>query len=80
MKTVGKLTGAAVIVFALLQCIRPAIPSQPAAADIQAPPEVRHILETHCYACHSELVKEPLPGCCERCRPPRVENQRGSAS
>jgi len=42
------------ILFALLQCIRPGIPSQPAAAEIQAPPEVRHILETHCYACHSD--------------------------
>jgi hypothetical protein len=42
------------IFFAILQFIRPAIPSQPATAEIQAPPEVRHILETHCYACHSD--------------------------
>jgi hypothetical protein len=54
MKAVGRLTIAAVVVFALLQCIRPAIPSQPNTAEIQAPPEVRHILETHCYACHSD--------------------------
>ena len=44
---------AAVFIFAVLQCVRPAIPSQPLTAEIQAPPEVRHILETHCYACHS---------------------------
>jgi hypothetical protein len=50
----GRLTLAAVIVVVLLQCIRPAIPSQPAAAEIQVPPQVRQILETHCYACHSE--------------------------
>jgi hypothetical protein len=54
MKAVGRLTIAAVVVFALLQCIRPSIPSQPDTAEIQAPPEVRHILETHCYACHSD--------------------------
>ena len=35
-------------------CIRPGIPSQPATAEIQAPPEIRTILETHCYACHSD--------------------------
>jgi hypothetical protein len=54
MKPIGRLAIAAVVLFALLQCIRPAIPSQPAAAEIQAPPEVRQILETHCYACHSD--------------------------
>ncbi|HEY4382503.1 MAG TPA: cytochrome P460 family protein [Acidobacteriaceae bacterium] len=54
MKILGKLAIAAILVFALLQCIRPAIPSQPATAEIQAPPEVRQILETHCYACHSD--------------------------
>jgi Haem-binding domain/Cytochrome P460 len=53
MKAAAKLAVAAVIVFAVLQCIRPSIPRQPATAEIQAPPEVRHILETHCYFCHS---------------------------
>jgi mono/diheme cytochrome c family protein len=54
MKTLSRLIIAAIVVFALLQCIRPAIPSQPTTAEIQAPPEVRQILETHCYACHSD--------------------------
>ena len=54
IKAIGKLALAGLAIFALLQCIRPAIPGQPAVAEIQAPPEVRHILETHCYACHSD--------------------------
>jgi hypothetical protein len=53
IKVAGRLAIAAVLVFGLLQCIRPAISSEPAIAEIQAPPEVRHILEAHCYACHS---------------------------
>jgi mono/diheme cytochrome c family protein len=37
-----------------LQFVRPSIPAKPAAAEIQAPPQVRQILEKHCYACHSD--------------------------
>ena len=33
---------------------RPGIPAKPAAAELQAPPEVRHILEKDCYSCHSD--------------------------
>jgi hypothetical protein len=54
MKTLGRLVVAAIVVVALLQCVRPSIPSQAATAEIQAPPEIRAILETHCYACHSD--------------------------
>lgn len=54
MKIVVRLAVAAMVVFALLQCIRPAISSQPATAEIQVPPEIRAILESHCYACHSD--------------------------
>ena len=53
-KAIGTFAFAALILFVILQCIRPGISSQPAAAEIQAPPEVRHILEMHCYACHSD--------------------------
>jgi hypothetical protein len=38
---------------AVLQLIRPSIPSGPIAAEIQAPPRVRQILEKDCYSCHS---------------------------
>jgi hypothetical protein len=34
--------------------VRPSIPSVPATAELQAPPEVRHILEKDCYSCHSD--------------------------
>jgi len=54
MKLIGRLAAAAVVLFVLLQFVRPSIPSQPAIAEVNAPPEIRHILETHCYACHSD--------------------------
>ena len=54
IKALSRLALAAVLLFVLLQCIRPSIPTQPATAEIQAPPEIRPILETHCYACHSD--------------------------
>ncbi len=41
-------------VFALLQLARPAIPSKPPTAEVQAPPEVRRILDKSCYSCHSD--------------------------
>ncbi len=36
-----------------LQAVRPTIPTGPATAEVQAPPEVRRILEKDCYSCHS---------------------------
>jgi hypothetical protein len=39
---------------AALQCIRPGIPVRPASAEIQAPAQVRQILEKSCYSCHSD--------------------------
>ena len=54
MKTLVKLAVAAIIAFALLQVIRPGISAKPATAELQAPPEVRHILENDCYNCHSD--------------------------
>jgi Haem-binding domain/Cytochrome P460 len=43
--------GAATIL--LLQLVRPPIESGPATAEIQAPPQVRRILDKDCYSCHS---------------------------
>jgi heme-binding protein/cytochrome P460 len=57
MRTVGKLIVAGVLVFAVLQLVRPGIPVKPATAELQAPPEVKHILEKDCYSCHSDQVR-----------------------
>jgi hypothetical protein len=54
MKTLSKLAVAGVIVFAVLQAVRPGIPVQPTTVEIQAPPEVRRILDANCYSCHSD--------------------------
>ena len=51
---VGKVVVAGVVVFGALQIFRPSIPTQPATAELQAPPEVMHILEKDCYSCHSD--------------------------
>jgi hypothetical protein len=37
-----------------LQVVRPNIPAKPATAEVDAPPQVRHILEKDCYSCHSD--------------------------
>src|SRR5580658_4129608 len=54
MRTLGKLILAGIVVFAALQLVRPTIPAKPATAELQAPPEIKHILETDCYSCHSD--------------------------
>jgi mono/diheme cytochrome c family protein len=53
MKVYGKLIIGGAAAFALLQFVRPGIPSPPATAEIQAPPEVRQVLGKDCYSCHS---------------------------
>ena len=54
MKFFGKLAIAGVVLFGLLQLVRPGIPAKQATAEVQAPPQVRHILEKSCYSCHSD--------------------------
>jgi mono/diheme cytochrome c family protein len=54
MRTLGKLIAAGVILFAALQLVRPGIPAAPATAEVQAPPDVKRILEKDCYSCHSD--------------------------
>ncbi|MFZ0759797.1 MAG: cytochrome P460 family protein, partial [Candidatus Sulfotelmatobacter sp.] len=54
MRTIGKLIVAGVFVFAVLQAVRPSIPVRPATAELQAPPDVRHVMEKDCYSCHSD--------------------------
>lgn len=54
MKTSLRLLLIAAIIFVTLQFVRPGIPARPATADLQAPPEVKQILNTSCYSCHSD--------------------------
>lgn len=54
MRWFGRLAIAAVVLFVALQCIRPGIPSPPATAEIQAPVEIKQILDKGCYSCHSD--------------------------
>ncbi len=54
IKTFCKLILAACVAFGLLQLIRPGIPERTVTAELQAPAEVRHILEKDCYSCHSD--------------------------
>lgn len=54
MSIAGKGIVAVVIVFTVLQVLRPGIPARPATAELQAPPEIKHILEKDCYSCHSD--------------------------
>ena len=44
---------ALVAAFAGIQFIRPALPNPPVTAEIQLPPDVKQILQTSCYNCHS---------------------------
>ena len=54
MRTFAKLAIAGLAAFVLLQAIRPSIPVKPATAELQAPPQLKHILEKDCYSCHSD--------------------------
>src|ERR1700761_2269902 len=54
MKLSWKLAIAVVVIFVLLQCVRPGIPSSPPPAEIQVPPNIHQILEKSCYSCHSD--------------------------
>jgi mono/diheme cytochrome c family protein len=54
MKLLGKLIVAGLVIFVVLQVVRPAIPAKPATAELQAPGEVKQVLEKNCYSCHSE--------------------------
>lgn len=42
-----------VVVFAAIQLIHPKLINPPVTAEINAPPEVKRILKTSCYNCHS---------------------------
>src|SRR6516162_1130853 len=48
-------------VFLGIQLIRPTLANPPVTADLDAPAEVKQILKTSCYNCHSNETK--LPWC-----------------
>jgi len=49
--------GVGFLAFVAMQLIRPAISHPPVTADLAAPPEVKQILRTSCYDCHSNETK-----------------------
>jgi hypothetical protein len=53
MKTFLKLAIIGVSALAVLQLVRPSIPSGPMTTEIEVPSHVRQILEKDCYSCHS---------------------------
>jgi mono/diheme cytochrome c family protein len=54
MKVLFRLFVAGLALFAILQLVRPGIPSKPAIAEVDAPPAIRQILQKSCYSCHSD--------------------------
>src|SRR5882672_808020 len=49
-----------------IQFIRPTLPNKPVTAELQVPPDVKQILKTSCYNCHSNETRlswfdEPTP-------------------
>jgi len=54
MRSLGKVVVAGIVIFILLQFVRPSIPSQPPVAEVQAPPAVKQVLSKSCYSCHSD--------------------------
>ena len=54
MRALAKLVVAGVVLFAILQLVRPGIPAKPATAELKAPPEIQRILDKSCYSCHSD--------------------------
>jgi Haem-binding domain/Cytochrome P460 len=47
------IIAALAVAFAGIQLIRPSLLNPPVTADLQVPPEVKQILRTSCYNCHS---------------------------
>jgi hypothetical protein len=53
------LVFASFIGFVAIQFIRPQLDNPPVTAELQAPPEVKHILQNSCYSCHSNQTRLP---------------------
>jgi len=57
LKAFAWLVAIGCLAFAGMQFVRPKIENPPVTADLQAPPEIKQILETSCYNCHSNETK-----------------------
>src|SRR6202034_684946 len=60
------IVAALCIAFAGIQFIRPVLPNPPVTADLQAPADVKQIVRTSCYNCHSNQTvlswfDQPVP-------------------
>ncbi len=49
--------GLLLLCFLCIQFIRPELPKQPVTGDLQAPPEVKILLQRACYDCHSNETR-----------------------
>jgi heme-binding protein len=47
------------VLFLVLQLVRPELKNPPVTAEMQAPPEIRRILKSSCYNCHSNEIQVP---------------------
>jgi hypothetical protein len=58
-RAIAWLFGISLVAFVGLQFIRPPLANPPVLADLQAPDQVKQILRTSCYNCHSNETKLP---------------------
>ena len=66
VKFLARLVVLGIAVFVALQFVRPSMPNPPVTAEIAAPPEVKEILRTSCFNCHSNETQlswfdKPVP-------------------
>lgn len=52
--------GVLLVLFLVAQFVRPKLTNPPVTAEIQAPAEVKQILRSRCYTCHSNETRLPL--------------------
>src|ERR1700761_6659066 len=57
MRITGRIIVVGLVLIAIPQVIRPGIPAKPATAELEAPGEVKQILEKDCYSCHSDQLR-----------------------
>src|SRR5579863_2374129 len=57
LRFLARTTLVLVLFLLALQLVRPSLPNPPVTADLQAPPDVKRILQKSCYNCHSNETK-----------------------
>jgi Haem-binding domain len=58
-RAIGWIGAVLCLGFVGIQFIRPTLTNPPVTAELQAPPEVKQILRTSCYSCHSNETRLP---------------------